>query len=382
MYSLYSYGKMLDDKVRAAAYADALAATVRPGCVVLEIGTGIGVFAVLAHRLGARRVIALETDAAIQVAREVAAANGCGDAIEFRQARSDRVTLDEKADVIISDLRGVLPLFTRHIPSIVDARNRHLAAGGALVPRRDTLWAAVVDSNGEHVESLRMWDRQFQGVRIDAGKRFAANGMHKADISPEHLLTKAARLAELDYRVIEDANLEASAAISIERDGLASGLAMWFDAELAEGVSFSNAPDQSRAIYGQMFFPLAEPTAVGAGDVAMIEVRAHLVEDEYIWRWDVEIRRDGIDAPVAKFSQSSFHAAPLTLAELRSRAADHRTTLDDEGRIDAEILRLMDGSRTNGQVAETLLQTFPRHFATVAEALTRVGRVASRYSQM
>ena len=118
MYSLGGYGSMVADRVRVDAYAEALRKTVRKGAVVLEIGTGPGIFAVLACQVGASRVYAIEPNEIIQVAREVAAANGCADKIEFFEEFSDRVTLPLRADVILSDLRGVVPLFQRHIPAI------------------------------------------------------------------------------------------------------------------------------------------------------------------------------------------------------------------------------------------------------------------------
>src|ERR1700722_2202928 len=133
MYSLRGYGEMIADQVRVEAYAQALRKTVKPGNVVLDIGTGPGIFAVLACKLGARRVYAVEPDEIIQVGREVAAANGCADRIVFIEEMSTAINLPEKADVIVSDLRGVLPLFQVHIPSIIDARARFLAPAGKMI---------------------------------------------------------------------------------------------------------------------------------------------------------------------------------------------------------------------------------------------------------
>jgi len=139
MYSLAGYGSMIADPVRVEAYTQALRKTVRPGSVVLEIGTGPGVFAVLACQLGAARVYAVEPDPIIQVAREIATANGCAGRIEFIEDLSTRITLPIQADVILSDLRGILPLFQHHLPSIADARRRFLAPGGTLIPKRDAV---------------------------------------------------------------------------------------------------------------------------------------------------------------------------------------------------------------------------------------------------
>ena len=129
MYSLGDYGAMLADEVRMQAYVRALRQTVKPGMVVLEIGTGPGIMAVLACHLGARRVYAIESSPIIQLARGIAAANGCADKIEFIEGVSTQVTAPIQADVIVSDLRGAVPLLETHIPSIVDARRRFLAPG-------------------------------------------------------------------------------------------------------------------------------------------------------------------------------------------------------------------------------------------------------------
>ena len=72
------------------AFIRRCAQTIKPGSVVVDMGTGTGIFALLACRLGARRVYAIEPDDAIQVAKEIAAANGCADRIEFMQAIVDR----------------------------------------------------------------------------------------------------------------------------------------------------------------------------------------------------------------------------------------------------------------------------------------------------
>jgi len=146
MYSIADYGGMIADHARMEAYAQALRAVVRPESVVVDLGAGTGIFALLACRFGARRVYAIEPNDAIEAAREMARASGCADRIVFLQEVSTRATLPERADIIVSDLRGWLPLFGLHLPSIVDARERFLAPAGTLIPLQDTLWAAVVEA--------------------------------------------------------------------------------------------------------------------------------------------------------------------------------------------------------------------------------------------
>ncbi|MCS7293798.1 MAG: 50S ribosomal protein L11 methyltransferase [Chloroflexota bacterium] len=60
----------------------ALAAAVRPGCRVLDVGTGSGILAIAAAKLGARSVDACDIDpVAVDVARANADANGVADAV-------------------------------------------------------------------------------------------------------------------------------------------------------------------------------------------------------------------------------------------------------------------------------------------------------------
>src|SRR5690349_9590517 len=102
---------MIADTTRVRAYARALDAKITSESVVLDIGTGPGFLALLACRAGAARVYAVEPEDVIQVAREVASANGLADRIRFIQARMTDVNLPEPVDGIVADLRGPLPLF-------------------------------------------------------------------------------------------------------------------------------------------------------------------------------------------------------------------------------------------------------------------------------
>src|SRR5690606_13264599 len=113
-YSISAFGDMITDETRMDAYVAALQRGVTADTVVLDIGTGTGIFALLACQFGARHVYAVEPGDAIHVARRIAQENGYADRITFIQDLSSNITLPEPADLIISDLRGVLPLFEAH----------------------------------------------------------------------------------------------------------------------------------------------------------------------------------------------------------------------------------------------------------------------------
>src|SRR5581483_2265956 len=113
VYSAHDHGVMIADRARVGAYRRALERTVKPGHVVVDLGTGTGLLAVFACRLGARTVYAIEAEEIIDLARDIAAANGCADRIAFIRGHSTGVQLPERADVVVSDVHGALPMFGR-----------------------------------------------------------------------------------------------------------------------------------------------------------------------------------------------------------------------------------------------------------------------------
>src|SRR6266496_3541390 len=144
VYSLYFYGLLIASRPRTDQYLIAFRRAVKPGSVVLDIGTGTGIMALIACQLGARKVYAIEPADVIEVARETAELNGFLDRICFIQDLSTHITLPERADVIVSDLHSVLPMHETSLASLIDARKRHLAPNGVMIPLRENLWAAVV----------------------------------------------------------------------------------------------------------------------------------------------------------------------------------------------------------------------------------------------
>ncbi|HYJ24719.1 MAG TPA: 50S ribosomal protein L11 methyltransferase [Acidimicrobiia bacterium] len=82
---------------------------VKEGDVVIDVGTGTGVLAIIAAKLGASRVLAIDNSPEVEVVgRANAEAHGVADRIEFHQGDLfDPLDEDVDADVIIGDVSGV-----------------------------------------------------------------------------------------------------------------------------------------------------------------------------------------------------------------------------------------------------------------------------------
>jgi protein arginine N-methyltransferase 1 len=378
-YTVGSYGSMIADTVRMEAYVRALEKVVTPGCFVLELGTGPGLMALLACRLGARRVVAVEPDDVIELAREIARANDVEDRIEFRQALSKDIELDQGADVIVSDLRGVLPFHGGHIESIIDARERLLAVEGIMIPRRDTLWAAIVTEPDVYRRQIEVWSEHGQGFDLGAARELAVNAWWSHRIDESLLLTDGRPLATLDYATIEGPDLEVEADLGINRPGAAHGICVWFDTELTDGDGFSNAPGAPEAIYGHAFFPISQPVDVVAGDSVHIRLRAKLAGGEYVWGWSSAFAREG--EAVAEFRQSTALGLPMTRRLIERGSDGFVPVLSEEGEAVRLCLESMDGELALRDIAARLSGRFPRLRAGGGDSLQFVVRLAQKYSR-
>jgi protein arginine N-methyltransferase 1 len=380
IYSLRGYGKIIADGERTEAYRQALRQAVKPGAAVLDIGTGTGILALLACQCGARRVYAIEPGDVIEVARELAGANGYADRIVFIQALSTQVTLPEPVDVIVSDLHGIFPLFEKGIAAIIDARRRFLSPGGVLIPRRETLWGALTEVPDIYERLTAVWNDNNYGLNLTAVQKLVTNDFQRNYIKAEQLLASPRCWGTLDYETIESLDIRSDVTWSVPRPGTAQGLVLWFDADMAMGVGFSNAPGKPERVFGQGFFPWPEPFDLAVGDTVSAAISADLVGDDYIWRWDTRIQ-DPDGRLKANFRQSTFHGVPLSPGRLQQMAASHVPELSADGRMDRFILELMDGKHALGEIAHRIAAQFPGRFANEKEALTRAGELSIRYGR-
>lgn len=149
----------------------ALEERVRPGMRVLDLGTGSGILAIAAAKLGAARVLALDVDPlAVKAARQNAAANGVADRLDIREGSlSESDVPREPFDLIVANISGLsserlAPAFARSLQGggiliasgfLADAVEGLAGAfreGGLAIDRvlEDGVWRAVVARKPAH----------------------------------------------------------------------------------------------------------------------------------------------------------------------------------------------------------------------------------------
>lgn len=378
-YSLTDYGAMILDDIRMKAYVEALRRHIKPGMVVADLGAGSGVLSLLACQFGAARVYAIEPDPSILVARESAAANGFADRMTCIEGLSIKLSLPEKVDLIVSDMRGTLPLLDFHLPAIKDARERFLKPGGRLIPRKDVMRCAPVEVPAIYARLEAPWERNNYGLNLQASRKYVARTWWNVRIEAEQMLAEAADWATLEYETVSHPNVDGSMEWTIQRAGTLHGLVAWFDAEPCEGIGYSNAPGLPQLVYGHSFIPFTAPVEVVAGDRMYARLRADLVGDDYVFRWETSVA-DAVGAVKADFHQSTLGSMPVSMAGLSKRLDSYTPTLGEKGQIDRFVLDAMARGQSLHEISAALAERFPKRFADGRGALDVVADLSVKYS--
>jgi hypothetical protein len=267
---------MLHDAARMDAFRRAIDATVKPGA---------GFTRHERQDAGAGKVYAIEGGPVIDVARELAAANGFEDRIEFLAGWSIEVGLPEPADVLISETIGNAGFNEGIIAWTFDARQRLLRPGAALIPQRLRLWIAPVEHFEDHV-LVSEWRAETLPYDFTAAHRRAARTLWFGDLEPDNLLGQGEVAADVDLRTAPDETITSAGELQVDRDGTLHGLACWFDSLLAPAVAVHNMPPRGDSSWSHGFLPLAEAIEVCAGDRLRWELSVSA--DGEHWTWQLE----------------------------------------------------------------------------------------------
>jgi protein arginine N-methyltransferase 1 len=379
MYSLDQFALMFADKIRMEAYSAAIARSVRPGDAVVDLGCGPGVFALLACKAGARRVYAIDMDGVVDFGRQLASANGFGDKILFLRGDSRQIHLPERVNVLVSDVRGVLPLHSNAIDTMEDARDRFLEKDGCLLPSRDTLFAAIVELPEHYGELTRAW-RAVPELDLSSGLPLVLNTIYRHNIKPQQVLSSSCPWHVLDYTKGAKIPAQARLELPITRTTIAHGIGIWFQTQLTGDIGYSTEPNSLETVYGHLFLPWLEPVSLREGEICSVDLRADLVGTDYIWRWETDIPPSA-ERQQVRFVQSSFFGSLFPPSVLRKRAMGFVPVLNETGQAERWILQAMDGKRPLEDIAAEAARLFPHVFRRAEDAFHQAAEIAEKFSR-
>jgi SAM-dependent methyltransferase len=251
--------RMLEDRARTSAFLEAIRRTVRPGDVVLDLGTGSGILALAAAQAGARHVYAIESQPIAEAAARLFAASPWADRITLLRGHSLDLELPEQADVLVSEIIGHDPLGENILEVTADAVKRLLKPGARLIPSGLRIFATPVEvpereRSAAYFTSavLARWSRCY-GLELSAlSEETDSTGAPPALRRCLVTYRKALRWRRLgpsgeislyDLRVTVGSEAAVEAVVAMDKDGQLGGILVHFVADLSPGLTLGTSPE-------------------------------------------------------------------------------------------------------------------------------------------
>lgn len=272
---------MLADQSRNDAYEAAIEAVVKPGDILLEIGAGSGLLAMMAARAGAGHVYACEENPLIaRIASEIITCNGFQDRVTVIAKHSSALTiggdLPGKADILITEIFDNALIGEGALPTIGHAWRALLKDDATVIPDHATLFGALTASR--HLRGFYNAG-MINGFDLSA-MAILAHPLHYKDAesnfeaAPENkILSTKFTAGAVNFQHAPPPGFTASATATITTDGLADSVLLWFDLHLAPGVVFSTEKTAAHQHWRQVSQILHTPMNVKTGDKIAIETR-------------------------------------------------------------------------------------------------------------
>ena len=269
--------KLLGDHPRNAAFRTALQRAIVPGrSSVLDIGAGTGFLSFLARQLGAAHCTLIEYSDALDLAEQLARRNRI-DGLSFVRAHSSEFRRALKVDVVVTETLGNFALEEGFLETAVDAR-RFLKPDSVLIPGQLRQHVApVLDARLQR--EIDVWPGVGFDLDLTPARTISLNNMYVRTVHAADLGGDASRAQCWD-----DLDLRPSAKAPASRRSKTlhwparslgpsvHGFALWWDAELLDGITITTSPFAPPTHWEQIYLPLLQPVALQADDTLELTV--------------------------------------------------------------------------------------------------------------
>ena len=311
---------MLDDEIRMSAYKNAIQEAVKPGMIVLDLGTGTGVLGLWALQAGAAYLYAIDVNESV-IPKAIASFEAGGFSGKFHvfHGLSYDITLPREVDLIISEIIGNLGDNEDFMPILSDARKRFLSSSGQMLPRNVRSQLVPVSASKAHQQVATKKCRALNAnyslpelmQRLEVKNPF--NLYYDVIVPRSAYLSEPKVAKECRFDGNDQATYTAELSYIVAGEGLFTGFKGSFVANLSASVVLDISGDDiagrtTSDSWKHCYLPIQDPISVERGDEIHLRfTRSYPNHREspfrQCYRWSGEIRRRG--KVTATFDQST-----------------------------------------------------------------------------
>lgn len=260
----FAHERLLADAIRMNAYRAGIRRHVKAGDVVVDLGTGTGVLAMLAAQQGPKIVHAIDHSNIITMAERIASANHLS-SIAFHHISSRRFVSDEPVDVILHEQIGQALVDEGMIEKTLDLKKRLLKTSGHILPGKFELFLEPACVRDDYRVPY-LWETTFAGIDFSAVKGLPGRDNDKlsdrhwqvgARSAIDYFLCESFPMVAIDLNRIgepTDVPNAASASRIVRRSGRMDGFCLYFRVMFDAEVGFDTSPFSPRTDWDNLFY--------------------------------------------------------------------------------------------------------------------------------
>ena len=261
---------MLNDSIRNDVYNEALSRAVKPDDIVLDIGTGSGLLAMMAAKAGAKHVYGCEIVKPIaEIAKSIIKKNGFSEKITIIDKGSTELQIGHdmpcRATLLVSEILDIGLLGEGVLPSLKHAQRSLITENAVMIPESGTVWGMLV--NCDTFKKMNTVD-SVHGFDLQAFNYFSQTSHGFNLENDEHVpLSEPFKIFSINFKNIPDGTQSFELNIPVTADGKAQAIVTWFDLQLFGDIEFSTRKGERHNHWRQIIYFMENEIDVRKNDI-------------------------------------------------------------------------------------------------------------------